>query len=68
MNTSRRLTIGPVTRLCKAPIGRLLADPTFPAMLRGTFDEGAVLAWIATRDAKTTATAPAHSDKENANV
>jgi len=50
MNPNRRLTIGPVTRLCKAPIGRLLADPTFPRMSRGTFDEAAVLAWVSVRD------------------
>jgi hypothetical protein len=67
MSNPRRLTIGPATRLCKAPIGRLLADPTFPPMLRGTFDEGAVLVWIANRDAKTTATTPTPSDKETTN-
>jgi hypothetical protein len=34
--------------------GATLYDPTFPPMINSTFDEAAVLAWKATRDAKAT--------------
>lgn len=51
-STPRRLTMLQVTKLCGQPIGPLRRDSTFPPMWHGTFDEEAVLAWKAARDAK----------------
>ncbi len=50
-NTNPRLTMLQVTRLLGTPIGRLRANPTFPAMRHGAFDEALVIAWQAGRDA-----------------
>jgi hypothetical protein len=49
---SKRLTMRQVSVFLNTPIGRLRADPTFPPMHQGTFDEAAVLAWQQARDAK----------------
>jgi hypothetical protein len=51
---SLRLSMLQVSHLCGQPFGRLRADPTFPPMYHGTFDEAAVLAWKAARDSKQT--------------
>jgi hypothetical protein len=47
----RRLTMRQVMEQ-HGPIGRLLADSSFPKMSRGTFDEAAVIAWVESRDSQ----------------
>lgn len=49
-----RLTILQVTQLTGVTLGPLRADPTFPPMWQGTFDEAAVHAWKQNRDAQVT--------------
>jgi len=52
--TALNTNIGGVIKLRSK--GASLYDPTFPPMVNGTFDEAAVLAWKAARDAKAAGT------------